>query len=291
MNTSQRETKIEHRIIPITVVVPVKNEERNLAACLKQLTRFEFIIVVDSQSTDGTKKIAEEFGAEVLNFVWDGKFPKKRNWTLRNHRFQTEWVMFLDADEVVNEAFCAEVERNISSSQHVGFWLNYTNYFMGKKLRHGLAQRKLALFKVNAGEYEKIQENSWSRLDMEVHEHPILDGTVGEIAARIDHRDFRGLDRFLARHLDYAKWEAERYKELRRRLSERTFTLTNRQRLKYKSIDKAWFALMYFCYTYFIKLGFLDGRAGLHYAAYKRWYFQTVRNLILERSEPSHRND
>ena len=209
-------------------------------------------------------------------------FPKKRNWVLRNYDFQTRWVLFIDADEVVDDAFCDELERSIASTTHSGFWLNYTNYFMGKQLKHGVAQRKLACFKVGAGEYERIEEDRWSNLDMEIHEHPVLEGTIGDIKAPIDHRDFRGLARFLERHIDYAKWEAARYLQIRPKLQDKASEFTGRQRFKYRNIEKPWFAWFYFLFTYVVKLGFLDGRGGYHYASYKKWYFQMVRNLIRE---------
>ena len=87
-------------MLNITVVIPVRNEEKNLPSCLKALgSDFTEIVVVDSVSSDRTREIASAAGAVVLDFVWDGKFPKKRNWALRNYRFKTPWVLFLDADE------------------------------------------------------------------------------------------------------------------------------------------------------------------------------------------------
>lgn len=268
--------------LPVTAVIPVKNEESNLPACLDALKCFHSVLVVDSSSTDSTLSIAQTAGAETLKFKWDGKFPKKRNWVLRNYGFQTDWVLFIDADEVVDDIFCEELKRAISSTPHTGFWLNYTNYFLGQQLKHGVPQRKLACFKVGAGEYERIEEDSWSNLDMEIHEHPVLEGTIGEIKAPIDHRDFRGLARFFERHVDYAKWEAARYLQIRPTLKDKASEFTGRQRFKYRNIEKLWFAWFYFLFTYVVKLGFLDGRAGYQYASYKKWYFQTVRNLIRE---------
>ena len=75
-------------MIPISVVIPVKNEEKNLPRSLDLLTEFSEIIVVDSGSTDSTKEIAEKWGARFINFEWNGKFPKKRNWVLRNERLK-----------------------------------------------------------------------------------------------------------------------------------------------------------------------------------------------------------
>ena len=96
----------------VTVVIPAKNEAKNLKRCIDVVRSLGPVLVVDSKSTDGTFDIAEQCAAEVLDFAWDGRFPKKRNWTLRNYQFKTEWVLFLDADEFVSEAFILEVQTN-----------------------------------------------------------------------------------------------------------------------------------------------------------------------------------
>ena len=164
--------------MPVTVIVPIKDEEINLKSCLNHLNRFEKVVIVDSGSTDSSKNIALSVGAEWVQFHWNGRFPKKRNWYLHNHRIETPWVLFLDADEYIDDAFCDELERVLPSTTHSGFWINYDNWFLGRRLRHGDANRKLALFRVGAGEYERIDEDRWSHLDMEVHEHPVLTGTI-----------------------------------------------------------------------------------------------------------------
>ena len=105
-----------NRIESVTVVVPVKNEEANLPICLSALKRFENVVVVDSGSTDETEAIADSFGAKFINFEWDGEFPKKRNWVLRNFQFTTQWVLFLDADEVVDDEFCDELKSKVGST-------------------------------------------------------------------------------------------------------------------------------------------------------------------------------
>ena len=279
--------KAGDQLLPVTVAVPVKNEEANLALCLERLHRFAEIVVIDSGSTDRTQEIAKSFGARVVDFRWDGKYPKKRNWFLQNAPPRQPWVLFLDADEFVDDAFCNALNAAVAQDSKDGYWLNYTNYFLGKPLRHGLAQRKLALFKVQKGLYEKIEEDGWSQLDMEIHEHPIVEGTVGEIPLPIDHRDYKGLGKFIEKHRDYALWEARRYAKLQESVvTSKHFT--PRQRFKYRHLAKWWYPLVYFCFTYLVKLGFLDGTAGYHYAVYKAWYFQTIRLLIQEnKANPS----
>ena len=94
--------------LPVTVCIPARNEAKNLPACLASLGgKFHQVVVVDSQSSDATRGIAAAAGATVLEFRWDGKFPKKRNWALRNHQWETPWVLFLDADERVTPEFVA----------------------------------------------------------------------------------------------------------------------------------------------------------------------------------------
>ena len=222
--------------IRISVVVPVKNEEQNLPRCLAALTRFAEIVVVDSQSTDRTQDIARAARARLLDFSWNGLYPKKRNWVLVNQQLAAGWVLFIDADEIVNDTFCNEVAAAIACGRHDGYWLNYTNYFLGRQLKRGVPQRKLALFKVGKGLYEQIDEVSWSTLDMEIHEHPIVGGSVGEIRAPIEHNDFRGIEKFLDRHGEYAKWEARRVMLLERQSGLDRKGLTARQNFKYRNL-------------------------------------------------------
>ena len=263
--------------LDITIVIPTKNEEKNLPGCLTSIgpdlaTR---VVVLDSGSIDQTVAIAHAFDAEVVNFTWDGKFPKKRNWFLRNYKFTTGWVLFLDADEYITESFKSELRKALERNDRVGYWLCYTVYFLGKKLKGGYPLRKLAVFRTNAGEYERIEEDQWSQLDMEVHEHPILTGQVGVIYSKIDHQDFRGVSHYVSKHSDYACWEAARFLKL-------TNTATNsidwtwKQKLKYSLVQNVLFAPAYFFGSFFLMGGFLDGATGLSFALLKMSYFTQI---------------
>ncbi len=270
----------------LTVVVPVLNESRNIRRCLEAASPLGPLVVVDSGSTDDTLDIARGLGADVLHFDWDGKFPKKRNWALRNYDFDSEWVLFLDADEVVSPAFVTEVQATLPTTEHVGFWLTFDNFFLGHKLRGGHPFRKLALFRIGAGEYERIEEDNWSHLDMEVHEHPVLDGSVGQIDASIEHNDFRGLPHYIAKHNEYSTWEAARYIKLAGGSQEQ---LTPRQRQKYRYITRWWFAPAFFVDSFFARRGFLDGARGFHFAALKAMYYYQIRLKIQERQRSDER--
>ena len=269
-------------LIPVTVIVPIKNEAKNLGRCLERLKRFQAIVVVDSGSDDGSQSIAEDAGATVVQFEWNGAYPKKRNWYLDNHHIETDWVLFLDADEFISDAFCDEVDQAVRHRTHVGYWLTFHNWFLGRFLRHGDPFAKLALFRPDSGRYEKIDEDRWSHLDMEIHEHPILNGSVGTIKSPIDHDDRRGLDSYLAKHNEYASWEARRYVALGPAGSAAWKAMTDRQRSKYRRIEKWWFPLAYFILSYILKRGFLDGRAGFVFAKLKSQYYWHIQLKIRE---------
>ena len=275
--------------LDLTIVIPVRNEEKNLAGCLAAIGDdfAQSIVVVDSQSTDSTKQIASSSNASVVDFIWDGKFPKKRNWFLRNHTPQTTWVLFLDADEYLTPAFKDELRLELQKSDDlVGYWLNYTIYFLGSRLKGGYPLNKLALFKVNAGEYEKIDEDRWSKMDMEIHEHPILEGKIGKIKSKIDHQDFRGVAHYVAKHNDYAWWEAQRFlKSANDELLSKSWTW--KQKIKYGLMRTPLIGPVYFLGSYFLLGGFRDGSRGLAFAILKMAYFTQVYCRIKELDDKS----
>lgn len=271
-------------MIDCSIVIPVKNDAGNLAECLPLLGEFDDVRIVDSGSTDDTAKIAAEFGREVVQFHWDGKFPKKRNWALRNLTFQHPWVLFLDADERMTPAFAAELGAFLRSNEAADVDVIscvYDNWFAGRLLRHGDAMRKTAIVRVGSAEYERIDEDHWSNLDMEIHEHlqSKREGAVHEISARLEHHDKRSLDSHWQKHIQYADWEVGRSRQLMQH-PERWNSLTPRQKKKYGNLTAWWLAPAYFIVCYILKRGFLDGLAGLRFAAFKFRYFRLIRRKL-----------
>jgi glycosyltransferase involved in cell wall biosynthesis len=278
-------------ILDLTIAIPVRNEEQNLPGCLAALGTdlARHVVVIDSGSTDKTRSIAEKFGARFIDFSWNGKFPKKRNWYLRNYRPETKWVLFLDADEYLTESFKQELRETLSKAddEKVGYWLSYTIYFFGKQLKGGYPLRKLALFRVGAGEYERIEEDQWSQLDMEVHEHPVLTGEVGVIKSKIDHQDFRGVSYYMTKHNEYACWEAARFLTASSKKGNGK-KWTWKQNLKYRLMGSVLIGPAYFCGSFFLFGGFRDGARGLAFAILKMSYFTQVYCKIREARSSGH---
>lgn len=275
-------TKMNNYINDITIVVPTKNDI-NLENCLEAASKhFKNIIVVESGDVDTAKLVCARHGAKCVYFEWNGKFPKKRNWLLKSSYITTPWVLFLDSDEYITSSFIKGLKETWSQNrnyQYDGFWIEYSNFFMDKQLNFGVPQRKLALFKVAAGEFEKVAITEGDNFDMEVHEHPIIKGSTSSINGKIKHHDFRGLEQFLIKHIEYAKWEADRFC----RANFLNTPLTVRQKIKYKLMPSSILGGIYFILTYFLYLGFLDGHAGYSYARIKAFYFYTIHLLIKEK--------
>ncbi|MFD1145343.1 glycosyltransferase family 2 protein [Larkinella insperata] len=272
--------------LDLTIAIPVKNEEKNLAICLASIgpDLARNIVVIDSGSTDRTKEIALQYGAKVVDFVWNGQFPKKRNWYLRNHTPQSKWVMFLDADEFLTDKFKAELRQALKRDDKVGYWLRYTIYFMGKPMKGGYFLHKLALFRVGAGEYERIDEKQWSKLDMEVHEHPVLEGEIGTIKSKIDHQDMRGISYYVTKHNEYSSWEAARFLKM----SKDTQSVNKwswMQRIKYGLMRTPLLGPAFFFGSFFLMGGFRDGSRGFAFALLKMAYFTQMYCKIRELSE------
>ena len=275
---------INFDLLDLTIAIPVKNDADALDKCLNAIGSdfAKEVIVLDSDSTDNTPEIVSKHQASLVSFNWDGKYPKKRNWFLINHRPTTEWVLFLDADEIITQDFKEAVRKSLSDpKKFVGFWLTYSIYFMGKPLKGGYPLNKLALFKTDSGLYEKIEENNWSNLDMEIHEHPILNGSIGLIKTKIDHCDYRSIQHYINKHNEYSKWEAQRF------LSDfsnpnKLASFTWKQKIKYKLVQTPFIGIIYFCGTYFLMGGFLDGMRGFIFSILKMSYFFQVYINITE---------
>jgi hypothetical protein len=272
--------------LPVTVILPVRREPAQLAELLPLLAPFARVVVVESTNDAPTRELTEKHGADFRVFTWPGGYPKKRTWAATTCGVTTPWTLFLDADERPTLAFLEELQRTLPRTTRAGFWLTYDTVFLGRRLRFGLPQRKLALVRTGSGAYENIDDPGWTELDMEVHEHLIVDGSVGAIRARLVHLDCKTIDAYVRRHGAYATWEANRHATLRG-TPDRRRELTVRQRVKYRMVSSPLFPLLYFFLHYFLRLGFLDGGPGLRFALLKAGYFAEVSAKIAEQSRCS----
>ena len=179
--------------VPVSVIIPTLNEAGNLPRCLDHLTWADEVVVVDSGSEDRTVEIADRYGAKVVDFRWNGQWPKKKNWALNNVDLRNEWVLIVDADEWITPELAAEINRAVRQDEQVGFYVNRRFIFMGRWIKHCgyYPSWNLRLVKRGHGEYEQLTGigNTGSG-DNEVHEHVIADGPVGYLRSDMLHLAF-----------------------------------------------------------------------------------------------------
>ena len=267
---------VASHVLPVTVIIPVRNEARNLPRCLESLRSMGEVIVVDSQSTDETCAIAKSFGATVVQFHYAGGWPKKRQWVLDTIPLAYDWVLLLDADEVMTAELSAEIRRAIQNPQMAGYRICLQMYFLGTLLPHCDASFwKLSLFRKGRARFEcRLKNQDASMADMEVHEHMIADGPVGELRNPIVHHNVESLSRYVQKHDEYSNWEArvltgseEKSEELRGAL---IGTQAQRRRwLKKKLYRVPGSPVLLFFYRYIFRFGFLDGVPGLIYCTFQ----------------------
>jgi glycosyltransferase involved in cell wall biosynthesis len=259
----------ETRSVPVSILVPVKNEAGNLPRCLASVSWAAEVWVVDSASTDATVAIAERHGAKVVQFAFNGRWPKKKNWALENLPFAHEWVFILDADEVMPTEAEEEFRRIVTDPNHPndGYWINRRFFFIGQWLRHAYYPNwNLRLFRHRLGRYEKLTEAMTGSGDNEVHEHVVVKGRTARLRCEMDHYAFPSIDVFVEKHNRYSNWEARVALEESLNEGLQLQTAQRRRRLKKLARRLPFRPWLRFAYVYFWQRGFLDGRAGFYFA-------------------------
>jgi glycosyltransferase involved in cell wall biosynthesis len=263
--------------VPVSVIVPIKNEAENLPRCLASIAWADEIFVVDSQSADGSQRIAEAFGARIVQFEFNGTWPKKKNWALEHLPFRNEWIFILDADEVLPAEAATEFRSAIANAgETAGYWINRRFMFMGRWLRHAYYPNwNLRLFRHSLGRYEKLTEVPTASGDNEVHEHVVVQGSTSRLRCELDHYAFPSVEVFVEKHNRYSNWEAriavadEGGQSASGLQSAR---VAQRRRLKQFAQRLPFRPLLRFLYVYIWQRGFLDGREGYYFARMHGFY-------------------
>lgn len=261
--------------LPVSVIVAARNEEKNLPRCLAALRGVGEVFVVDSQSTDATPEIARTFGAKVVQFHYQGGWPKKRQWAIDNLRFEFEWILLVDADEALTPELALEIAEAIKHGDCDGYYISLRMHFLGKVLRHGGAGFwKLALFRLGKGHYEcRLRGQDASMADMEIHEHVVVDGPTARLKEPLIHHNIESLSRYIQKHDEYSNWES-RVLLADSNAEELQPSLFGNQAQRRRWLKKKLFAMpgspgLLFVYRYFLRGGFLDGVPGLIYCSFQ----------------------
>ena len=265
--------------IPVSVLITTKNEERNIARCLAPLQDFAQIMVIDSHSADKTAEIAQKCGAEVVLYTWDGKYPKKRQWCLDNLDIAHDWVFWVDADEVVTDALVDEIRGVFHAPpEEGGFFVPGRYVWQGRILKHGLYNNKIALMNRHKMEFPVVNDLDIEGMgEIEGHYQPVFkyknkNEKIGQIRSNLLHYAYEHEENWDERHERYAHWEAE----MARRECWPVDPVAWREMMKRTLRRNALKPTIVFLFSYFLKLGFLDGRAGFEFAQSRKRYCSLV---------------
>jgi glycosyltransferase involved in cell wall biosynthesis len=260
--------------LPVSVIIPTRNEERNLPRCLAALCDVGEVYVIDSMSTDSTVEIARAHGAKVVQFHYQSGWPKKRQWAMDTLPLAYDWVLLLDADEILTPELAEEIHQAIREPQLNGYYVSLRMFFLGRLLRHcGASFWKLSLFRRGKGRYEcRLQDQDASMADMEVHEHVLVEGTTAHLKNSLTHHNVESLSHYIQKHNEYSNWESQVLLRSEGHDTQLRPSLFGTQAQRRRWLKRTFYNLpaspgLLFLYRYFLRMGFLDGVPGLIYCA------------------------
>jgi glycosyltransferase involved in cell wall biosynthesis len=264
--------------VPVSIVVLSRDEEANIGQCLASVKWADQIVVLDSGSSDKTVPIARSLGADVIEQSWLG-FSAQREFALRQSVIRHDWVYFVDADQWISPQLAAEVAIRIQTASCVAFSQRLRLVFQGTWIRH-------------CGWYGgswnvQLMDRRYAKYDGSIlGERVCVDGPIERLDNDIVDDDGKGLAAWLHKHVRYAQLEAEcrgpstplpeRVRALRytTRGNSRPLARAVLKDVLFPSVPAKPVTL--FLYMYLMRLGVLDGRAGLRFCFYHAWYEATV---------------
>lgn len=275
--------------LDISVIILTKNEEIHIERCLENVKLFaKDVFVVDCLSTDRTVELAEGLGAKVVKHPWPGNHAAQFNWALDNLPIQTEWILRLDADEYLTEELIDEFREKIPTmpSGVSAVVLPLGRAFMGRVLKHGIVNgiKMIRLFRYGKVRYEERM----------MDEHFLIqEGVQTEFKNKFIDDNRCSLRVFVDKHNGYSAKEAVHLLDAEYHFLEvedsDNDNFSEGVRKKHQNKDRYakqplfWRSIAYFCYRYFVKLGFLDGKEGFLWDFLQGlWYRMLVDAKVFE---------
>lgn len=239
----------------LTVAIIAHNEQDRLPKTLEQIQDIASeIILINSCSTDNTVAVAQSYGAKVFTEEFKGYVEQKNSLI---PKCTQDWILFLDADEVVNDELKAAIVKAIASGNAQAYEMNRLTFYLGKLLKHAWQPNYRLRLVRRAANPKWVGEI--------VHESLACDDAVARLPGYIIHYSYRDVNDHFERTIRYAKMSAQSYIK----------------RGKKPSLAKIIFSPVFsFIKLYFIKLGFLDGRAG-YIAAQSAFIYTFLKYVFL----------
>lgn len=269
--------------LDISVIILTYNEEMHICRCIENIYPLvRNIFIIDSYSTDRTLLIASKYGkVTILQNKWENNYAKQFNWALKHAPIRTKWVLRLDADEYLLPALIRELSERVSflPENISGIVFKRRHYFLGKWMKRGIYPvYLLRMFRYGKAICEQ-------RL---MDEHiQLLEGTAINFEEDFVDHNLNNLSWFCNKHVGYAVREAADLLDIEldiygTSLSDDQKILTaqamdkRRKKHRYARMPLFWRAFVYFCYRYFLKAGFLEGKEGFLWHFLQGWWYRTL---------------
>lgn len=254
----------------LSVVILTLNEEVNLPGCLEALTWCDDVVVYDSFSTDATEQIARDAGARFIQRRFDN-YANQRNAALHEVEYQHDWVVMVDADERWDADLAGSIDQAATeAAENVTiFSLRRKDMFMGRWLRRSSA------YPTWFPRVCRPRQVNWQR---EINEELHSEGRTKLLKGHFIHYPFnKGVGWWFNRHNRYSTMEAQRLIEEVRQPVPWGDLLRREPGARRRALKRLAFKLPFrpslvFIYLYLVRLGFLDGRAGLTYCRLRAFY-------------------
>lgn len=269
-------------VLDITTIILTYNEEIHIRRCLENVCPFsKKVYVIDSPSTDHTVDICKEFpNVEIVEHKYPGNQAEQFNWAIDSLKIDTEWVLRIDADEYLLPELVAELEQKLPEMPMdvIGIEFRRRHIFMGKWVKHGIYPViMMRMFRTGYGRYDArlmdehitLKEGRSVVLDNDFCDHSLIN-----------------ISDYCRKHINYAQREATE-------ILNETYGLTaensqndlnfggqaqekHKTKSKYNSLPLFWRSFAYFCYRYFLRGGFLDGKEGFLFTFIQGWWYRTL---------------
>ena len=259
----------------ITAIILTFNEEKHLERSILSINQFiKKIIIIDSFSNDKTLSIAKKYNVKVMQNVFINH-SKQLNWALKNVSIKTNWILRMDADEIVEKNFFKKFNKIAKIKKINGIEIIIEHNFLGERIKYGdvYPQRQIRLWKKNHGYFDE------KPMDEKII---INKPNIYKSSLRIIDHNLKGLMFWFKKHFKYAEKEAQFY-----------FLLKNKKYMK-NNIDKTLLKKIYyyrypifirpillFLYRYFIKKGFLDGVVGLKFNILQTLFYRLLVDFFI----------
>ena len=300
--------------IPVSVIIVTRGEAQRIPACLAALSDFSEIHVVDTPVKDNTAGAARHAGAIVTGFFWNGRYPKKRQWCLDNLNLAHDWVLFVDADELVTRALVEEIRalflplslkpsppqageregarhaeaiakadgKGEGERLRAGYFIRSRYVAGASALKHGIHNNKLVLIDRRKIEFPVIDDLDLPGMgEIEGHYQPVLKREyrrekLGRLKNVMTHYTHIDGPAWQERHERYAAWEAG----MNRKDAWPRDPVALRQMLKKIFRAMPCRHLVAFAHSYILKAGFLDGKPGLRMAQSRAEYYKMIKERM-----------